>query len=127
MGPWGLWLPIADNTLGATFIANAVSTSTVQDLINAINSDTTVGAKATLTNGQLVVTDPEGRADLQVTTTDTLLGAAVEGAATNFTTPTTTAAATPDLNELIGNAGSLTATSALTNGGSPASRRRQDL
>ncbi|MFY9741998.1 MAG: flagellin [Candidatus Sulfotelmatobacter sp.] len=105
-----------DNTLG-TFTANAAATSTVQNLINAINSDTTVGAKATLTNGQLVVTDPEGRADLQVTTTDTLLGAAVEGAATNFTTPTTTAAATPDLNELIGNAGGLTANSALTNGG----------
>jgi flagellin len=106
-----------DNTLGTTFTANAAATSTVQNLINAINSDTTVGAKATLTNGQVVVTDPQGRADLTVTTTDTLLGALVQGAATNFTTPTTTAAASPNLNELIGNAGNLTASSALTNGG----------
>ncbi|MFZ0536681.1 MAG: flagellin [Candidatus Sulfotelmatobacter sp.] len=105
-----------DNTLGA-FTANAAATSTVQNLINAINSDTTVGAKATLTNGQVVVTDPEGRADLAVSTTDTLLGALVAGASTNFATPTTSAAATPDLNELLGNAGGLTAASALTNGG----------
>jgi flagellin len=109
----GTFADLTNKTLGG-FTTNTTATSTVQNLINAINSDTTVGAKATLTGGQIVVTDPLARADLQVTTTDTLLGATVEGAATNFTTPTTVAASTPDKNELIGNAGSLTAASALT-------------
>jgi flagellin len=106
-------------TTGA-FTANAAATSTVQDLINAINGDTTVGAKAAIVNGALQITDPSNRADLAVTTDDTVLGAPVSGAPTLFTTPNTTAAATVNTNELASNAGStvtpITADTALTTG-----------
>jgi flagellin len=94
---------------------------TVQNLINAINSDTTVGAKAALVGGQLQITDPQDRADLAVTTDDTVLGAPVSGAPTSFTNTTTTAAATVNTNELAGNAGTtgtpITAATVLTTGG----------
>jgi flagellin len=88
---------------------------TVQNLINAINGDTTVGAKASLVGGQVVITDPLNRADLAVTTDDTVLGAPVSGAPTAFTTPNTVGTSTPDTNELLGNVTGLTLTSALTN------------
>jgi len=94
---------------------------TVQDLINAINSNTTVGAQAALVGGQLQITDPQARADLAVTTDDTALGAPVSGAPTAFTNTTTTAAATVNTNELAGNAGTvgtpITAATVLTTGG----------
>ena len=94
---------------------------TVQNLINAINADTTVGAKAALVGGQLQITDPLNRADLAVTTTDAVLGAPVQGAPTSFTNPTTAAAATINNNELASNIGTtgtpVTAATALTNGG----------
>ena len=98
-----------------TFAATAAS-STVQDLINAINSDTTVGAKASLVNGTLEITDPQDRGDLAVTTTDTVLGAPVEGAPTDFATPNTTGTATPDLNQLVSSASGLTSSTAIANG-----------
>jgi len=88
---------------GAAFTPNAAATSTLQDVINAINNDTTVGAKAALVNGALQITDPQNRNDLTVTTTDTALGAAVAGAPTTFTTPNTTGVATTNLNQLVGN------------------------
>jgi flagellin len=108
-------LAVAETVHNVTgvYAANAAATSTVQDLINAINSDTTVGAKAALVNGALEVTDPRNRNDLAVTTTDTLLGAAVAGAPTKFSTPNTTGVATTNLNELVGNAGGLTTASVL--------------
>jgi flagellin len=94
---------------------------TVQDLINAINSDTTVGAQAALVGGQLQITDPQNRADLAVTTDDTVLGAPVSGAPTSFVNTTTTGAATVNTNELAGNAGTtgtpITAATVLTTGG----------
>jgi flagellin len=94
---------------------------TVQNLINAINSDTTVGAKAALVGGQLQITDPQARADLAVTSDDTALGAPVAGAPTAFTNTNTTAAATVNTNELAGNAGTtgtpITAATVLTTGG----------
>jgi len=80
--------------LGA-FTTNAAATSTLQDLINAINGDATVGATAGLVGGKLVITDPQNRGDLAVTTTDTLLGAAVAGVPTAFTTPNTSSGQTP--------------------------------
>jgi flagellin len=86
---------------------------TVQNLINAINSDTTVGAKAALVGGQLQVTDPLNRADLAVTTTDAVLGAPVQGAPTTFSTPNTAGTSTPNTNQLVGNAGSLTTATVL--------------
>src|ERR1051325_821195 len=89
--------------------------STVQDLINAVNADTTVGAKAILSAGVLKITDPQGRANLTVSTTDTVLGAAVQGAPTSFVSPTINGTTT-DTNQLVGNAGSLTSATALTNG-----------
>jgi len=98
-----------------TTFATAAS-PTVQNLLNAINNDTTVGAKAVLTNGNLVVTDPTNRNDLVVTTTDTALGAAVAGAPTTFTTPNTTGVATPNLNELLGSTAGLTDATAVANG-----------
>jgi flagellin len=89
---------------------------TVQNLINAINANTTVGAKAALVGGQVAITDPLNRADLAVTTDDTVLGAPVSGAPTAFTTPNTAGTSAPDTNQLVGNAAALTLTSALTNG-----------
>ena len=102
--------------LGAgAFTANTQATSTVQDLVNAINGST-LGVQAAIVNGALQVTDPQNRADIAVTTTDTVLGAPVSGAPTNFTTPTTVGTPTPDTNELVGNIGGLTSGTALTNG-----------
>ena len=92
--------------LGA--FTSPAATSTVQDLINAINQDTTVGAKAALVSGVLQITDPLNRGDLAVSTNDTVLGAPVSGAPTNFTNPNTTGNATPDTNELVGNVTGLT-------------------
>jgi flagellin len=100
-------------TLG-TFTTNTSTPSTVQSLVNAINSDTTVGAKAAVVGGQLVVTDPLDRNDLTVSSTDTVLGALVSGAFSPFLQPTNTGTATPDTNAIVGNAGSLTADSTLT-------------
>ena len=98
-----------------TTFANSTA-PTVQSLLNAINNDTTVGAKAVLTGGNLVITDPTNRNDLVVTTTDTALGAAVAGAPTTFTTPNTTGVATPNLNELVGSIAGLTDASGVANG-----------
>jgi len=99
----------AGGVLGAgAFAANTQATSTVQDLINAINGDTTVGAKAALVNGTLEITDPLNRADIAVSTTDAVLGAPVSGAPTNFTTPNTVGTSTINTNQLVGNAGGLT-------------------
>ena len=110
-------LTVAQGTgteLGA-FTANAAATSTVQDLINAINGSS-LGLQAGIVNGALQVTDPQSRADLAVTTDDTVLGAPVSGAPTAFTTPNTVGTATPDLNQLVGNNTALTLTTALTSG-----------
>ncbi len=78
-----------------TLSTNAAATSTLQDLINAINADATAGAKAALVNGKLVITDPQNHGDLSVTTTDTLLGADVAGVASNFSTPNFTTGLNP--------------------------------
>jgi len=80
--------------LGA-FSPNAAATSTLQDLINAINSDATVGAKAALLNGQLEITDPLNRGKLAVTTTDPVLGAT--GGSTPFATPSASTGQTPSV------------------------------
>ena len=101
---------------GTTSVADSTA-PTVQNLINAINADTTVGAKAALVGGQLQITDPLNRADLSVTTNDTVLGAPVSGAPTSFINTTTVGAATINTNELVGNAGSLTADTALSSAG----------
>src|SRR5579862_75497 len=109
----------AAETVGAVlgaFTANAAATSTVQDLINAINQDTTIGAKAALVSGVLQITDPQNRADLAVTTNDTVLGAGASGVSANFVTPNTVGTATPNTNQLVGNAAGLTLVSGLTNG-----------
>ena len=100
----------AVETVGAVLGAftSPAATSTIQDLINAINQDTTVGAKAALVSGVLQITDPLNRGDLAVSTDDTVLGAPVSGAPTNFTNPNTTGNSTPDTNELVGNATGLT-------------------
>jgi len=62
----------------------------VGDLVNAINSDTTVGAKAYLnSSGNLVVTDPSNRNNLTVTATDPVVG--------TFSNPTASVAATTNI------------------------------
>jgi flagellin len=109
----------AAETVGASFgafTANTAATSTVQTLINAINGDTTVGAKAALVAGVLEISDPLNRADLAVTTNDTVLGAPVQGAPTAFVTPNTVGAATPNTNQLIGNVTGLTTASVIAAG-----------
>lgn len=98
---------------GATAFANSTA-PTVQSLVNAINGDATVGAKATLVSGQLQITDPLNRGNLAVTTNDNVLGAPVSGAPTSFITPSTTTA-TPNVNGLQSSA-TLTLTTALTSG-----------
>ena len=109
------------NITGTPAFTDATATSTVQSLINAINSNTTVGANAALVNGQLQITDPQDRADLAVTTDDTVLGAPVSGAPTTFVNTTTTGAATINTNELASNAGTtgtpITAATVLTTNG----------
>jgi len=105
----------AVQSLGGGFADATSSTSTVQNLINAINTDTTVGAKASLVNGVLQITDPLDRGDLAVTTDDTVLGAPVSGAPTPFVNETTTSTST-NPNQLVGSATGLTLTSGLTNG-----------
>jgi len=69
-----------------SFTPNAAATSALQDLIDAINNDPTVGARAALVGGQLEITDPQNRGDLAVTTTDPILGA-TGAASTAFATP----------------------------------------
>jgi flagellin len=106
-------------TVGAqngAFTTNAAATSTVQDLINAINGNTTVGAKAAIVSGALQITDPLNRADIVATTTDTVLGAPVQGAPTTFTTPNSVGTSTPNTSQLVGNTAGLLLTTALTNG-----------
>ena len=99
---------------GATDAAIAHPASTVQDLVNAINSSAdTTGAQAALVNGVLKITDPLSRADLAVSTTDTVLGATASGTTTNFTTPNTNALSTPNTNQIVGSTGSLTTASLL--------------
>jgi flagellin len=100
---------------GQTFTFTAGAGNTVQTLLNAINNDTTVGAKAVLSAaGTIQITDPSNRGDIAVTTTDTVLGAPVAGAPTAFTTPLAVGTATTNTNELLSNVGSLTADTALT-------------
>jgi flagellin len=59
---------------GKTYTFTAGATSTVADLLNGINSDTTVGAKAALIAGQIVISDPAARGDIAVGGTETVLG-----------------------------------------------------
>jgi flagellin len=103
----------------ATIVAGeTVADSTapsVQNLINAINGSS-LGVQAALVNGTLAVTDPQNRADLAVTTDDTVLGAPVAGAPTAFITPNTVGTPTPNLNQLVGNATGLTTASAIAAG-----------
>ena len=74
-----------------------------------------------MTGGNLEITDPQNRNDLAVTSTDTVLGAAVAGAPTTFTTPTTTGISTTNLNQLVGSTAGLTDATAIANGESPPS------
>jgi flagellin len=101
--------------IGNFTAAPQVTAPTVQDLINAINTNTTVGAKAQLVDGQLVITDPQDRGDLAVTTDDNVLGAPVSGAPTPFVNQTSTSTAV-NPNQLVGSVTGLTLTSALTSG-----------
>jgi flagellin len=101
--------------LGTFSAAPQVVPPTVQSLINAINADTTVGAKAALVGGQVQITDPLTRSNLSVTTNDNVLGAPVSGAPTLFSIPNTTGTATTNLNELVGTTASLTNATALAN------------
>ena len=80
---------------GARFTPNATATSTLQDLINAINGDVTVGAKAALVDGRLEITDPQKRGNLAVTTNDPLLGATLAGVTSAFSTPNVSTGQTP--------------------------------
>jgi flagellin len=101
-----------DTQLIPSFADVTGTTSTVQNLINAINSDSTVGAKAALVGGQLQIIDPLNRGDIAVTTDDTVLGAPVAGAPTSFINPSTTTT-TPNNNALVGSTGSLTTATTL--------------
>jgi flagellin len=114
----GQQLVLAANTnptLG-TFTTNTTTAPTVQNLINAINGvGDTVGVQASLTTaGLLQIIDPLDRNNLTATTTDTALGALVEGSPTSLVNPTTTSTAT-NLNQLVGSA-VVTQTTALLNG-----------
>jgi flagellin len=106
----------AAETVGAVlgaFTTNAAATSTVQDLINAINQNTSIGAKAALVSGVLQITDPLDRGNLAVSTNDTVLGAGASGVSANFVTPNTVGTASINTNQLVGNAGGLTTATVL--------------
>ena len=90
---------VGANDFAAGF-ASAAQSSTVQDLINAVNNDAALGLQASVVNGQLQITDPQNRGNLKVSTNDNVLGAQ-SGAVTNFTTPNTTGISEPDLNQLV--------------------------
>jgi flagellin len=84
----GQKLTITSGTKSFTFTAGA--TDKVQDLLNAINSDTTVGAKAFLdSTGKLNIVDPQNRNNLAIDPASTLTTA---GAFANTTgnAPSTT-------------------------------------
>jgi len=92
---------VGANDFAAGFAAPAGgATSTVQDLINAVNNDSALGLQASIVNGQLQITDPQNRGNIKVSTNDNVLGAQ-SGAVTNFTTPNTTGISEPDLNQLV--------------------------
>ncbi len=81
-------------TAGGKSFQFTASSSTVADMINAINADTTVGAKAYLDGtGALILTDPQGRGDLAVDTSDA--NAMTDFGA--FTNPTATVATATDI------------------------------
>jgi len=78
-------------TAGGKSFQFTASSSTVADMVNAVNADTTVGAKAYLdSTGALVLTDPQGRGDLAVDTSDANAMADF-GAFTNATSTVPTA------------------------------------
>lgn len=81
----GATVIVTSGTASHTFTAGG--SSTVADLLNDINSDSTVGAKAALVSGQVVITDPQNRGNITVTGTETALGT---WAHPNGTVPTTT-------------------------------------
>ena len=93
-----------------TYTFTAGSSSTVGDLVNGINTDATVGAKAFLDGtGHLNVVDPQGRANIAVDTSASTATTAF-GALDNPTT------AVADPNAIQGATGSLTLTSSITSG-----------
>jgi flagellin len=96
----------------AAGFASAAQSSTVQDLINAVNNDAALGLQASIANGQLQITDPENRGDLAVSTNDNVLGAQ-SGAVTNFTNPSTAGISEPNLDQLVSSATYATAATAL--------------
>jgi len=91
-----------------SFTFTAAAGDTVGTLVNAINSDATVGAKAFIdSTGHLNVVDPQGRGNINVNSASTIT---TFGA---FSNPISTAA---DPNIIQGATGSLTLTTALTTG-----------
>lgn len=91
-----------------SFTFTAASGDTVGTLVNAINSDTTVGAKAFVdSTGHLNIEDPQGRGNITVDPASTIT------AFGTFSNPISTAA---DPNVIQGATGSLTLTTALTAG-----------
>ncbi len=68
----GATVTVTSGTATYTFTA---ATSTIADLLNGINSDSTVGAKAALVGGKVVITDPQNRSNITVGGTETVLGA----------------------------------------------------
>ncbi len=86
----GQTLTIASGTKSYTFTAAAGNE--VQDLINAVNSDTSVGAKAYLdANGKLNIVDPQNRNDLTIDPSSTF------STAGQFTNPTGNAPSTTSI------------------------------
>ncbi|HWF92145.1 MAG TPA: flagellin [Terriglobales bacterium] len=93
-----------------TFTFTAGATDTVGTLINAINSDTTVGAKAFLdANGALNVVDPAGRNNIRIDSS-AATASTIFGTFANLTTSPS------DPNVLQGATAALTQVTALTSG-----------
>lgn len=108
-----------------TFTVNNSTLITVTDLMNAINNDTVVGAKASLNrSGNLVIVDPSGRGTIAVT--GTLTGANTVFGTFSATSPALNGAGTPILltrgadglnpNLLVSANGGLATGTALPNG-----------
>lgn len=91
-----------------SFTFTAATGDTAGTLVNAINSDATVGAKAFIdSTGHLNVVDPQGRGNINVDSASTITNFGA------FSNPISTAA---DPNIIQGATGSLTLTTALTAG-----------
>lgn len=125
----GQTLTVTSGTKSFTFTAAAGNE--VQDLVNAVNADTTVGAKAYIdSNGKLNIVDPQNRNDLAIDPTSTLATAGAFGHPAG-NAPSTTSIYLSDSSSVGASSISVTigalSSAAIDNGASQVSLANDDL